>query len=505
MAKIVEIRKGLYYDSVKLMLVSKAISEVEGVEKASVVMGTELNKENLLRQEMDSDESRSASASDLIVSIKADSEQSLEKALQIMEAQLSQQSSSGDLRQYRPKSFEAAAKQQPGSNMAIVSVPGAYAADVAQQAIENGLHVLLFSDNVSLEDERRLKEMAAERGQLLMGPDCGTAVINGVPLCFANVVERGPVGIVSASGTGSQEVMCLLDDFGVGITQNIGTGGRDLREEIGGITFLQALEALNADPDTQVIALISKPPSAAVADKVFDYIRGQVTKPVVINFIGSEPRDDMGPQVHFADSLEGCAVTAANLIESANTPELWDESAMARAVQKIAGGKGEGRFVRAYYSGGTLAYEAELVLGDEIGDVSCNLSEKGAVDPVDARSNVVIDFGDDEYTVGRAHPMIDSALRAEAFERALSDPNTAVVLLDFVLGHGASDRPHEAFVELLKRAQRAVPVVANVVGTDRDPQDKQAVIRELEEAGVIVAPSNRSALKAICAAMEQEG
>ncbi len=501
MSKLVEIRKGLYYDSVKLMLVSKAIAEVPGVTKASVVMGTELNKENLSRQDMDSPESQAACASDLIVSIKAENDEAIEKALQVMDEQLSAQTAGDDGRQYRPHTFGAAVKQQPGSNLAIVSVPGAYAAELADEALDEGLSVLLFSDNVSLEDERRLKEKAVGQGLLLMGPDCGTAVINGVPLCFANVVQGGPVGIVSASGTGSQEVMCLLDSFGVGITQNIGTGGRDLKEAIGGLTFLQALAALNEDPNTKVIALISKPPSEAITEKVLTYIRDAVKKPVVLNLIGAGARPGMGENVHFTDSLEECAVLAAGIARGCSEKAPWSDEQVAAAAAIVARQRGDGKLVRAYYSGGTLAYEAELLLGQELGQVVCNLSAPDSVDPVDPAASVVIDFGDDEYTVGRAHPMIDSTLRAEAFEEALADPATAVILLDFVLGYGASPRPHEDFVRILSSASRRVPVVANVVGTAADPQDKAAVVSELEAAGVIVAPSNRSMILVACEAL----
>lgn len=485
------------------MLVSKAIAEVEGVRKASVVMGTELNKENLERQGMDNEDVRNASPSDLIVSIEADTEDAVERAILEMENRFAETAASTEGGAYRPRSFEAAAVQQPGSNVAIISVPGAYAASLAREALDAGLHVMLFSDNVSLEDERALKQKAAERGLMVMGPDCGTAVVNGVPLCFANVVQEGPVGLVSASGTGSQEVMALLDAFGVGITQNIGTGGRDLKEEVGGLTFLQGIAALNEDESTEVIALISKPPSEAITDKVIAYLEDHVEKPVVLNLIGSESRSGLGENIHFARSLEECAEIAAGLAAGSPVAALWDEERLGSEAEALMASaeKPPCGFVRAFYSGGTLAYEAELMIRKRLGDVRTNLSGRRGVDPVDPAAHTVIDFGEDEYTVGRAHPMIDSTLRAQSFREALADEGTAIVLLDFVLGYGASDRPHADFVEALRQSERKVPVVANVIGTDGDPQCRSEVTKELADAGFVVAPSNKAAIDLVCRVM----
>lgn len=496
MFREIQIRKGLYYDSVKLMLVSRAIADIKGVSKASVVMGTELNKENLFRQQMDNEESRKATASDLIISIEAETREAVEAALEEMERQLAQNANSEGSEAYRPRSFESAIQQQPGSNVAIVSVPGAHAASVAREALESGMHVMLFSDNVPMEDERSLKEYSTAHDLLLMGPDCGTAVINGVPLGFANVVSKGPVGMVSASGTGSQEVMTLLDSFGVGITQAIGTGGRDLKGEIGGLTYIQALDALNADDDTKVIVLISKPPSAEIAEKVFDHIREQVKKPVVVNLIGAEPQEHFDENVHFAASLEECAEVAASLAKGEKVLPLWSEDELKGHAQKVAENiPAEASLVRAFYSGGTLAYEAELALRGSLGEVQTNLSGAHKVNPVDGHRHVVIDFGEDEYTVGRAHPMIDSTLRAEAFESALSDRSTAVIILDFVLGYGASSAPQEDFVRLARDCDAHAPVIAVVVGTENDPQVKSHVVKQLEDAGFVVAPSNRMAVE----------
>ncbi|MEE0706904.1 MAG: acyl-CoA synthetase FdrA [Adlercreutzia sp.] len=504
MVSKVEVRKGLYYDSVKLMLVSKAITEVAGVEKASVVMGTDLNKENLSRQAMDSEESRKAGPSDLIISIQADSESSLEKALLAMDEQMALRSSSDDGRRYNPRSWEAALKEQPNSNVAVVSVPGAYAAEVADEALDRGLHVMLFSDNVSYEEERRLKEKALDKDLLVMGPDCGTAVINGVPLCFSNVVQRGPVGIVSASGTGSQEVMCLLDDYGVGVSQVIGTGGRDMKEQIGGITFMQALKALSSDEGTKVIVLVSKPPAPSVAQRVLEFVSHEVDKPVVVDFIGADQIEGLPPHVYQVDTLEGVARMAAALAKGDNDAQsVEDDTALPKQANIGTGSRPEG-VLRAFYAGGTLAYESALLLAEKGVATRCNLLSDGQVDPLDTGHHVIVDFGDDEYTRGRAHPMIDPSLRDEAFAEALNDEKTAVVVLDMVLGYGAHEQPHKEVIARYKMANRSIPVVVHVVGTQGDPQGRAKVVRELEEAGMVVMPSNRAAIESAYALLERK-
>lgn len=505
MAKLVEVRPGLYYDSVKLMLISKAIDELDDVVKASVVMGTKLNKENLMRQNMDDEKSRAATSSDLIISIEAHTETGLEQAVRIMEDQLARRTESWKSAEYRPQSIASAIRQQPESNVAIVSVPGQFAAEVTESALDAGLHVMLFSDNVTIEEERHLKEKAREHGLIVMGPDCGTALINGTPLCFANVVSRGPIGLVSASGTGSQEVMSLLDDFGVGISHCIGTGGRDLSEAVGGISFLQGLSILNNDPQTEVIVLISKPPSDAIAQKIRNYIRKNVTKPVVIDFIGAQPPEPPADKMHFASSLEECALVAAALAEKRTIAPLWsaekieEQAAILRSSLGNAGGR-----LRACYSGGTLAYEAEILLGKAFDNLASNLGSAEKEGIGDPETHIIIDYGSDEYTGGRAHPMIDSTLRAQAYSDALADSHAGIILLDFVLGYGASAKPHADFIKIRKESDARIPTIAVIVGTDRDPQGRQAIENELRDAGFIVAPSNKAAIDLIIRTLENK-
>src|SRR5580704_9603583 len=97
---------------------------------------------------------------------------------------------------------------------------------------------MIFSDNVPIAEEASLKHEARERGLMVMGPDCGTAIIGGVPLAFANAVPRGDIGIIGASGTGIQEVSTLIARAGRGVRHAIGTGGRDMHAEVGGLTTL---------------------------------------------------------------------------------------------------------------------------------------------------------------------------------------------------------------------------------------------------------------------------
>src|SRR4030095_10708603 len=129
------------------------------------------------------------------------------------------------------------------ADIALISVPGDYAAAEALKALAQGLNVMLFFDNVAIADERAIKLYARARTLLVMGPDCGTAIVNGVPLGFANVVRRGDIGLVAASGTGLQEVTCRIHNLGGGISQAIGTGGRDLKDAGGGMPVLQGAAA----------------------------------------------------------------------------------------------------------------------------------------------------------------------------------------------------------------------------------------------------------------------
>ena len=484
------IRKNTYYDSVALMLISKDLGQIPGVTEALVGMGTDLNKELSQNIGLDTPELASLTGNDFFVAADCADDAVWETVLARVEELLAAKKSSGGA-EYSPATLSTAVKMMPGLNMAILSVPGQYAADVARDCLERDIHVMMFSDNVTIEDERSLKEFAVERGLLMMGPDCGTAIINGVPLAFANVVRRGNIGIVGASGTGTQEVSSLIDQLGAGVTQVIGTGGRDLKKGIDGLMFAQALDALIADADTEVIVLISKPPDAAIQKKILTEA-AKSGKPTVVCFIGGDPAEAEKHGLCGACSLEEAAHKAVALSKGAAATtydgfEMGEDAARALASAQPQGGQS----IRGLYTGGTLCDEAAKLLA------ALGLTGKHSF----------IDYGDDQYTVGRPHPMIDPTLRNEALLEAAKDADTALILLDCVIGYGAHP---DAAGELARtiaeaKAARDLPIIVSVCGTEGDPQGLAASREVLAEAGALVFPSNAQAVRFAKLVLDERG
>lgn len=504
------LRKGTYQDSVRLMRLSAQVSELPGVVRATVAMGTDANRRMLEEAGMLTDELAAAAADDLLIAVQAEDEGAAEAAIAAADellAQAARSEAAGDGAVRVSRSIRGAVATLGGAELAVISVAGEFAALEAAHAIESGMHVLLFSDNVSVEDERDLKEAAARRRRLLMGPGAGTAIIDGIALGFANAVRRGPIGVVAGSGTGLQEVTVLIHRGGGGISQAIGTGGRDLREAIGGLTTRLGIELLAADPETSVIVLVSKPPQRAVADQVLDLAR-RCGKPVVVGFLGGEPTSVTGDNLVFASTLEEAAAHALRALDErignpfAATPGAMEESAAAE-VGRLATGQ---RFIRGLYSGGSLCDEALLILrGSGIGPVRSNAGDDPTLMLGDAwrsEGHTLVDLGEEEFTRGRPHPMIDMRIRQERLLAEANDPGTAVILLDVVIGHGAHADPAGALVPTIARARsdaehagRYLPVVAHFCGTDLDPQGLQRQEDTLREAGVLVAPTNAQAAR----------
>jgi succinyl-CoA synthetase alpha subunit len=386
---------------------------------------------------------------------------------------------------------------RPDASLALISTPGEYAAAEALKALRLGLHVMLFSDNVALEDEVRLKREAEQRGLMLMGPDCGTAIIAGVPLGFANAVRRGPIGVIGASGTGLQQVTSLIDRGGLGVSHAFGTGGRDLSAEVDGLTTLRALDELAADPDTRVIVLVSKPPAPAVAKKVL--VRAAATgKPVIACFLGADVQAIQSRGVRAAATLDEAAAMA--LAAARGTPYVTPRPSSASHEVKI--GRGQ-RWVRGLYSGGTFCYEATLLLSQALGDVRSNTpvgAARALDDPWRSAKHTLVDLGDDAFTRGRPHPMIDQRLRNERMKREAADPEVAVILFDLVLGYGAHPEPAAELVPAIRAARaaaggREIAFVGFVCGTEGDPQNLSRQSAALLEAGVILAESNAHAAR----------
>ncbi len=502
------ILKGHYYDSVTLMLATREITAMPGIEDASIVMATNENLAILKNAGMLPSSIADASGNDLIIAVRAEQEEQADAAIGAVEQVLGEmRNKQDDGTQFAPKSLDAALQVMPAASLSLISVAGKYAVAEARKALDNNLHVMLFSDNVSLEDELMLKTLAHEKGLLMMGPDCGTAIINGIPLAFANVVKRGSIGLVGASGTGLQEVTTIISNHGGGISQAIGTGGRDLHEKIGGIMFIDALRALAADEDTEVICLVSKPPHPSVLKKVSEEVRA-VSKPVIAIFIGADAQVIAAAGAIPAESLEEAALLALAVSED-KKPDAVGEKLNARRMeieQQTASfaKKANGKYLRGLFSGGTLCDEAQIILQKHgIKTYSNTPIDKDFMleDPWKSREHTIIDLGTDEFTAGRPHPMIDFSLRNKRIIDEAGDKDVALILLDVVLGYGANPQPAEELVpaiEAAKASSKELLFVCSITGTADDPQDAGHVKKALENAGVIVMPSMAAAAE-LCA------
>lgn len=501
-----------YRDSVSLMQLSARVAVLPGVDQASIVMATEGNLA-LLRDAGLLAAPLAAAPGDLLAVVRAASPEAVEAALAEAEHGLTAPASPGARRAARaaaPRSLQAALAELPEATLALVSTPGEYAAAEALKALRLGLHVMLFSDNVSVADELGLKHEARARGLLVMGPDCGTAIVGGVPLGFANAVRPGPIGVIGASGTGMQQVTSLADRAGVGISHALGTGGRDLRAEIGGATMLAALDELAADAATRVIVLVSKPPAPAVAARVLARAR-EAGKPVVACFLGADPANVGGPGVAAAATLEEAAAMA---IACARGEAAVRVSAALPAFQDLGLRPGQ-RYVRGLYSGGTFCYEATLLLSAQLEGVRSNTPVGRAQeldDPWHPAGHALIDLGDDEFTRGRPHPMIDHRLRNERIVRDAEDPEVAVLLLDVVLGYGAHPDPAREIVPALRaaraaaeRAGRRLALVGFVCGTEGDPQGLARQESALREAGMVLTGNCTQAARLAAAMVSAHG
>jgi succinyl-CoA synthetase alpha subunit len=475
-----EVRHATYLDSIVLMRMSREIAALPGVEEAGLMLGTPANKEILRDAGILDATGEGAGAGDLILALRATDEAAGRAALAAARRLLDQPPATGAAEMPEAvRTVRAALQEMPDANLALISVPGHFAASEARKALGLGLHVMIFSDNVSIEDEIALKHQARERGLLLMGPDCGTAILGGVPLGFANVVPRDEIGLIGASGTGIQEVSCLIARMGGGISHAIGTGGRDLAAEVGAVTTLMALDVLDADPQTRHIVLISKPPSEAVARTVLDRV-SRSAKRFTICFLGARELD-VPANARLARTLKDAAEIAVGHPMPASK-RVWSLPAL------------RGNRARGLFAGGTLCAEAQVMFRQAGLKVASNVPVPGASAVTDDPSaHVMIDLGDDAFTRGRPHPMIDPLVRDAPLAHALADPAVGVVLLDVVLGYGSHSDPAGHLAGFLGARDRGPLIIASVTGTDADPQSRVAQVGKLADAGVIVAPSNADA------------
>jgi FdrA protein len=480
------VKPNTYQDSLRLMQLSDALRDVAGVNEVSIVMGTQANKAVLRAAGLGGRDVDGARPTDLIIAADvtdvAVGRSLVARADELLTRQARASRRSG-LRSVR--SLERAVVVVGEPDLALVSIPGEYVAAEVRRLLDRGIHVLVFSDNVAVEDEVALKRAARDRGLLLMGPDCGTARLGGIPLAFANEVHDGSIGLAGASGTGLQAVMVGIERLGGGVSHAIGLGGRDLSATVGGISCLQALRALDEDARTSTLVLVAKPPAAHVRDEVIGVCR-TLSKPVVVHTIGERVERETDGNLHHARTLDETARIAVALAgpRGSRTVTLRPEQ----------------RWIKALYTGGSLAAEAAGLLREALGKAAIDVPGDGCL--MRSGGHEVIDLGDERYTRGRPHPMIDPTLRTDRLPALFADPENAVLLLDVVLGHGSSPDPAGALAAViadglarLRADGRDLAVVASVCGTDRDPQSSAAQTEALTRAGVTVLGDNAAAVR----------
>ncbi|HSC34203.1 MAG TPA: acyl-CoA synthetase FdrA [Thermodesulfobacteriota bacterium] len=501
------VKKNHYQDSLKLMQLSRKLSALPGIRKAAAIMATEANLKMLREAGLIAEAPDGTNANDLIVAVDAESELKARGAIDMLDSLITPAGASRGGTAEAVKGLDFALNIFPGANIALISVPGEYAKLECSKAIEKGLHTFLFSDNVTVEEEIELKRRASGRGLLVMGPGCGTAIINGTGLGFANVVNKGPIGVAAAAGTGMQEVTSLLSNWGSGITHAIGVGGRDLSGEVGGITTLDALRILGGDNNTKVLLVVSKPPSKKVAEKILAAI-GETGKPAVVCFLGHSMRTSGDEKIKLVSTLEEAAYSALALVNGSNKKYApapgkdWKR----QAGKYVRAQKRGQRYLRGIFSGGTLCYEAQHILAQTLGDIYSNapLDKKNRLkDSNVSVGNTCVDLGEEEFTVGRPHPMIDAALRSERIVSEAGKPDVAVILFDVVLGYVASPDPAGDLLPAIKAAKasarkkgRSIAFVAHVCGTVSDPQGLRNQEAKLKKEGVMVFRTNALAARA---------
>ena len=502
------VRRNFFRDSIQLMRLSEDAKRLPGVLDAVVSMGTETNKLLLSQLGLLMAEGRGAGDGDMVIALSvaqgADAEGTLAKVQQMVLSPPRSEAQGEETETYH--SVGSALKRLPGTNIAIVSLPGNQAFGPSMELLERGVNVHLFSDHVSLEDEAKLKEYAHSNGLLLLGPGAGTSLLGGVGLGFANVVEKGSVGVVAAAGTGLQEVSVLLDGIGLGVSHGLGVGGSDVSKAIGGLMMRDCLSLLEKDKGTRTLMIVAKTPTASVMKSIMTFAQRNTSKPVVACFLGLGYRGGPGSRIRYAKTLHA-AVSVVSQVSRGPAAKRFKSSIsmspieLVKLSEKLSKGLAkQQRFCRGLYSGGTLAHETLLVYRELIGEAYSNspLSPKFELkDPSTSKANCIVDLGDEYFTAGRPHPMIDPTIRRLRIVREANDPTVAAILLDIVLGYGSSSDPGGSLVSAIEQAKqnaegakRGLVFMAHVCGTEADPQSLGDQKRKLSKAGVVLFPTN---------------
>ena len=499
----ITIKKNSYFDSVFLMQVAKGISNEPRIEQAIALMGTENNKAVLIKMGVKEKEIDSVSFNDVVIFIKG-SKSKVDLVLDNIDRWFTRKTTSLKTRVH---TLDEALKTQPKANLAVISVPGRYAAGEARKALDKGLNIFLFSDNVSVEEELSLKQYADQQRLLVMGPDCGTSIISGVSIGFANSIRRGKIGVVGVTGTGLQEFTSLIHQAGLGISHAIGTGSRDLSDEIGGLSAFKALELLEGDPKTELIALISKPPGLKTLNNLVKRLN-RCPKPIVTCILGTRQFRNiikLKQSIVSTDTIAEAAIKAAAIFEgkSIKLPGISVTNFLNRIKKEKKFLETNQRYLRGIFAGGTLCYQAQQLMASGGLQIHSNVPLAGMIkltDPTISIANSMVDMGEDYFTQSSPHPMIDSRLRKQRIIKEAHDPEVAVILLDFILGFMSSENPAGELAPAIIEAKKIrkndgghLIFIASVCGTDLDTQNLKEQLNTLEEIGVIVMPSSAHA------------
>ncbi len=503
------IRKNQYYDSVFLMGINKKLSDNPGVSQTAVLMGTEKNKELLLDIGFAANEIAAAGANDLIVGIIGETKSIVDTLLadldQLFNAEI------GEITHKKWHRFEEGLEYQPDSNLAVISIPGEFVYREALKALEAGLHVFIFSSNVPLEDEKALKEIGVEKGLLVMGPDCGTSLIAGRGIGFANAVRKGSIGVIGASGTGLQEFTCQIHNIGLGISHAIGTGTNDVSDEIGGVTSLLAVDALEADPSTEVIAFITKPPDKNFQKALIKRLK-ECSKPAVCCFLGAKSSSEQSNKLKFVSTIDDAVAWVQHLTRGdpiLETEQLTEEE-LSWIDSEVGKFSEDQQYLRGVFAGGTFTYQSQKIFQSRGIKVYSNAPLNPGFklkDPDLSKKTSIVDMGDEFYTLGKPHPMIDGTLRKERILAEGNDPQVAVLFLDFILGYNSSPDPVGELLDTIVQVQQTfqqrgshLAVVASICGTEDDAQDLNLQSQLLQDQGAYVFFSNSKA-SAFCAVL----
>ena len=498
--KKVVVKKNRYVDSVSLMGVSERVTAMQGIENAEAQMATCANRDVLKMLGYELPEQ--VSPNDLLIAITAEDEGSYAAALQMAEDIIDRKNTDSD-RHY--SDISEIDMEEDAYDLCQISLPGEYVAAEAKKALEKGMDLFIFSDNVSLEEELELKQLGMSLGRLVMGPDAGVALIDGVALAAGSIIRKGPIGIVAASGSGAQEVGCIIEKCGMGVSNIIGTGGRDLYPQIGGITMLEGIRRMEADPETTVIVLVSKLADLGVMDRVLT-VADNCKKPVVALFLGSDETLFANHRVHGTFSLEAAALKAVALaggdVSGFDYTQAELETIVSSCIAKL---NPQQKYFRGLYCGGTFTEEALQYFAAHNKNVMLysnlkNAYSTGLEDSGLSRGHTILDLGAEDFTAKAPHPVFDPGLRLKRLCQELEDPQVAVVLLDFITGPGVADDPITAFAQECAKHPDII-FISNICGSLEDPQNVEEKLKLLEKAGVIVTKSNYQSTRLASALM----